>query len=540
MIERLKEELGLPSLVARILISRGIESPEEAEKFLYPDLRDLSDPFLLPDMDLAVGRVIRALMNKERICIYSDYDADGVTSAAIMLNFLKELKIDVDYYIPTRDEGYGLNGEAVKEISKKNIRLLFTLDCGSTNFDEIALAKSFGIDTIVIDHHEVKESHPPSYAFVNPKRKDSVFPTPDLAACGVTFFFLIALRRELVRNGIIDSQINLRKELDLVALGTIGDMVPLVRDNRIITKFGIEAMRKKPRQWLKSFYLTKTLPQKRLDDYQLSFIVVPRINAPGRISDAEKSLKFLIEKDPEASIMLLEELNEANRKRQAIEENILKEIENFLSEREITEKKAFVLYNESWHVGVIGIVAQRIAEQYGKPTIVLTSVDGVIRGSGRGVEGLDLHKSLSAISHLLIRYGGHKYACGLSLSSDKLEPFSQAFEMAVRSFPYEKAKVSFDTEADFDELTREAIEALELLGPFGYGNPHPRILLFPESILDLGGRLKIIDKRKRVWYGSIQRSLGGIPEKVSGIVVTPYVKEEIGEEFVNLLVRGVI
>ncbi|MCX7856452.1 MAG: single-stranded-DNA-specific exonuclease RecJ [Deltaproteobacteria bacterium] len=540
MSEDLKERLNLPPLVTRILLSRGITTIEEVKKFLYPELKDLSDPYLLPDIERAVERVVKAITNREKICIYGDYDADGVTSVAICINFFKELGFPVEFYIPTRNEGYGLNVNALSELKQRGIRLLIAVDLGSSNFEEIDFAKNLGIDTIVIDHHEVKECYPSARAFVNPKRRDSLFPTKDLAACGVTFFFLIALRRELMKKGIINHKINLRKELDLVALGTIADMVPLSGDNRIITKFGLEMMKKKPRQWLKSFYKSKILPDRRLDEFQMSFIVIPRINAPGRISHAAKSVEFLIQEDAELSLLLLDELNEANRIRQTVEEDILQDVSTIINEKELHKNKSLVLYDEGWHIGVIGIVAQKVAEMYNKPTIILTLVDGILKGSGRGVDGFDLYGSLSSMSHLLIKYGGHRYACGLSLAPKNLECFSEAFENAVSSFSCEKAKIFFDTEAEFDELTGEAIRALDLFGPFGLGNPYPRLLLYPDAVFESNGRLKIRDKKGRTWYGFFQKSCNHIPENVHGVIVSPVLKEELGEEFVYLLIRDIL
>ncbi len=537
MEERFVEELGIPPLTARILFSRGIRTVEDAKSFLYPELKDLSDPYLLPDMEQAVLRVVEAISKGEKICVYGDYDADGVSSCAITANFFRSLNRPLEFYIPTREEGYGINRKSLEKLKEKGISLLIALDLGTTNFEEISFAKSLGIDTIVIDHHEVKNVYPPAFAFVNPKREDSLFPTRELAACGVTFFFLIALRRELAKRKILDFHINLKKELDLVTLGTLADMVPLVGDNRLLTKFGLEMMKRWPRQWLKSFYLSKILPDGRLDNYSLNFVIIPRINAPGRILDAKRSLHFLTEEDPLASLSLLRELDEANRKRQKIEEKILEEIEAHLSEGAISQKKGLVLFSENWHIGVLGIVAQRIVESYGKPAIVLTSVDGVIKGSGRGTEKLNLYECLCALSPLLLKYGGHKYACGLSLQRENLELFSQSFDSLVGSYTSGEEIKKYDTDADFDELSREVLDSFELLGPFGPGNPPPRILLFPERIYESGGRLKIIDKRKRVWYGFIQKGKGPIPERVFGVIATPVLKEEMGEDFINLLIQ---
>ncbi len=283
VVAALVEGLNLPHLVARVLATRGIKTCDDGMRFLYPRIEHLSDPFLLPDMEAAVTAVADALKSGRKIGLFGDYDADGVTSTALMVNFLGELGVKPEVYLPARSEGYGLNAGAIETLREKGVELLICLDCGSSNAAEIEMARDLGMETVVLDHHEVAEPHPRARALVNPKRKDALFPTRELAACGVTFFFLIALRRTLDRQGLLKRPINLKRQLDLVTVGTVADMVPLTGDNRVLVKFGMEMMQRQPKEWLKSFFRQNLIFSQRLDGYALSFIIIPRINAAGRV-----------------------------------------------------------------------------------------------------------------------------------------------------------------------------------------------------------------------------------------------------------------
>lgn len=541
-IKSLEENLGIPNIVARILVQRGVKDPYDAEMFLFPKLKDLSDPSSLPDLDKGIHRIIMAIKKRERICIYGDYDADGVTSVALMINFLKSLNISPSIYIPDRKEGYGLNIGAIKKLNAEGASLIICLDCGSSNLAEIKFANDLGIDVIVIDHHELSGEMPSAYALINPKRKDSLFATRDLAACGVTFFVLWALRRALHNAGLLDGQINLKKELDLVTLGTIGDMVPLVKDNRIITKIGIETMRKKPRQWLKTFYKKNLIPRADLNEFALNFIIIPRINATGRVSEPEKSLNFLICDSEDDSDRYLTELHDANDRRQQIGGEILKECMDAIEKNRLSEKNSIVLFNKDWHIGVIGIVAQKLAETFGKPSMVITEVEGVCKGSGRGVEGFNLYETLTSFSDLLIKFGGHRYACGFSLTREKLGAFSQALEDALelKTNP-KKTGVAIDTQADLEELTPDCIGFIEGMAPFGIGNPRPNIQFNQVNVsLVNNGRVKITDQNKRVWYGYLQGTLK-MPETADAlnIIASPVLREERGNRYINLNIKAI-
>ncbi len=287
------------------------------------------------------------------------------------------------------------------------------------------------MEVVVIDHHETADPLPAAAALVNPKRKDAVFPTRELAACGVAFFFLIALRRAMDAGGLLAAPVNLKRQLDLVALGTVADMVPLTGDNRVLVKFGMEMMQKQPRAWLKSFFRQNMIYRQRLDDYALSFIIIPRINAAGRVSDPKAALEFLIASGEEECDRLLSGLNTANRTRQDMEEAVIGEAMAMMEADGTADRLSLVLFKEDWPIGVIGIAAQKLAEGCGKPCIIFTRVDGTWKGSAQGVAGLDLYGTVSTLSGLLLKFGGHRYACGLSMRDEELHRFPGAFEEAV-------------------------------------------------------------------------------------------------------------
>jgi len=544
LIRSIKDKLGIPNIIARILLSRGITTPEEAEAFLFPRLKDLSDPFQLPDIEKGIHVLIETIKKRGRICIYGDYDSDGVTSSALMYNFLKKLNLSPSVYIPDRKEGYGLNMEAIKRLKADKTDLIICLDCGSSNLEEVKFAEELGIKVIIIDHHEVLGHLPPARAVVNPKRGDSRFKTRELAACGVTFFFLWGLRRIIHDKGLMGEQINLKNELDLVTLGTIGDMVPLVGDNRVLTKIGLETMREKPRQWLKTFYKENMLPGSKLNEFALNFIIIPRINAAGRVSDPEEAFNFLISERESESTRLLNTLHNANSLRQQLGERIMKECREEIERCGLHRRNSIVLCKKDWHIGVIGIVAQKLAEIYGKPSLVMTEVDGIFKGSGRGTEDINLYNTISSLSNLLIRFGGHRFACGFSLRKENLELFRDAFDDALDGRSGLKNKeVAFDTSADFEELTMDFVNILDIMSPFGIGNPRPSILLKPTSITMAGGsRIKVTDRNSISWYGYIQNGLK-IPEKKSdciSIIANPVIKEEMGNKFINLNIKAIL
>lgn len=541
-IQSLIHELGIPDLAARLLCSRGIMDLDTAHKLLYPKLGDLSDPFLLPDIDQGIRRTVEAIQKQEHICLYGDYDADGVTSVAILHNFFRHIGMNPSIYIPNRHEGYGLSINAVKKLKGQGVSLILCLDCGSSNREEVEEAKRNGMDVLIIDHHETPNVHPSPVALINPKRGDSRFPSRELAACGVAFFFVLALRRAMTHLGLLKHHINLKKELDLVAIGSMGDMVPLVNDTRILVKYGMATMSKRPRSWLKAFFSERIIPRGTIDEYALNFIIVPRINAAGRISDARHALDFLITDNDTNARHMLAELNETNRLRQKIEEDIIREISDSLTVENLDTQKSIVLYNQDWHLGVIGIVAQKVLEKFGKPSIILTKVGDYLKGSGRGGDGIDLYDTVSSLSHFLLKYGGHKFACGIALPEEKLSSFAAAFEESIPApipKPHQRG-LKVDACARFEELTVDLMSFLENLSPFGVENPRPNLMMFPSALTQNNRFVKVTDTSNRVWYGSIQGQQE-IPQNGSlKIIITPILRELRGEQFIHLNIKRIL
>jgi single-stranded-DNA-specific exonuclease len=541
IVRSLAEELGIPDLAARLLYSRGISDPDDAHRLLYPKLEHLSDPLLLPDIEQGVTRTIEAIQKNEKICLYGDYDADGVTSVALLVNYFRHIEVIPEVYIPERHEGYGLNIAAVKRFHEQGTSLLICLDCGSSNIEEVEEAGKYGIDVVIIDHHEPPGTLPSPIALINPKRADSRFPTRELAACGVAFFFLLALRRAMTHRGLLKQHINLKKELDLVTVGSIGDMVPLVNDNRVMVKFGMETMQKRPRTWLRAFFSERVIYRSTVDEYTLNFVIVPRINAAGRVSDPRRALAFLTSEDDRSASSILAELNETNRRRQKIEEDIVREIIDSLANEDLDTRKSIVLFNENWHLGVIGIVAQKVVERFGKPSIILTRVGDYLKGSGRGGDGIDLYDTVASLSSFLLKYGGHKYACGIALAEENLVPFVKAFEKSIQSpiTPRDRGH-RVDAQAGFEELTLELIEFIEQLSPFGMGNPRPN-LLFPPSFVSSNDRfVKVTDTNNKTWRGSIQGQCAIPQNGPVRIVATPIRREHRGEQFVHLNIKNIL
>jgi single-stranded-DNA-specific exonuclease len=537
-VKAIEADLGLPPLIARILVARGMRSPEVIQAFLSPKLETLSDPFLLPDIEQGIARTVEAIQTGRRIGLFGDYDADGITSVALMKNFLKQVSIVPEVCLPTRQEGYGLNQRAVKMFSEQGVDLLICLDCGSSDRKEVQAAHQLGMQTIVIDHHELGATQAQPQALINPKRDGSLFPTRDLAACGVTFFFLLALRRVLSARGLLQAAINLKREMDLVAVGTVADMVPLTGDNRLLVRFGLETMRQKPRAWFKSFLKKRVVRKGYVDELALGFGIGPRINAAGRVSDPEIALAFLTTELESEAEELLSKLNEANRKRQDTEEAILRDAVGQLETEGLGRENSVVLFREDWPIGVLGIVAQRLVERYSKPAVVITRIEGAWRGSARGLEGMDLHQTIASLSSLLLAFGGHKHACGISLSGENLLPLREAFEREVKErLEGFVREVYIDAVVEFGDLTKDVVEMIDLLAPFGVGNPRPSLLLPPSAISVNNGFARITDDKKRTWHGSIQKRTSLPADPVARIVATPTIREDMGEKFVHLLIK---
>ncbi len=340
------------------------------------------------------------------------------------------------------------------------------------------------------------------------------------------------------RRRLLKKAVNLKRELDLVTLGTVADMVPLTGDNRVLVKFGTEMMQRQPRPWLQAIFRQRMIYRQRIDGYALSFVIIPRINAAGRVSDPACALRFLLATDDKECDALLATLNQANRTRQNREEAIIQEALDMMEAKDLSGASSLVLHKEDWPIGVIGIAAQKLAEIHGKPCIIFTRVDGTWKGSARSVPGLDLYGTVSSLSDLLLKFGGHKYACGLSLHEDNLQLFPRAFEEAVKEgLPKGGRTIPIDAVVEFEELTRELAEHIELLAPFGYGNPRPGFLLAPSTFSVSNRLIKLTDRNNRIWYGNIWKRTGLPDPPDAKIIACPGIREEMGEKFIHLHIR---
>lgn len=479
-VQSLSQELNIHPLIIQILLNRGIEEKDPIHNFLYPSLKNLHSPFHMKDMDRAVDRIIRAILNREAIVIYGDYDADGITSTALLLDFLRELDADVSYYIPHRlEEGYGLNKTVLYRMAQSHTRLVITVDCGIGNNDEVAYTNTLGLDVIVTDHHEVPSSLPKALAILNPKQPGCPFSFKDLAGVGVVFNLIIALRAKLRKIGFWkDSHVpNLKKYLDLVALGTVADMVPLIDENRIFVKIGLILLSQGLRPGVAALKDVSGLETKEIDAWDIAFKLAPRINAAGRIGEAYNGVELLTARDITSAKTITQRLNTANAERQRIEEQIMTDAFEYLKrDPTILEKKSLLLASEKWHPGVIGIVASRLVEQYHRPVILISLADGMGKGSGRSIREFNLYEGLKSCNHLLERFGGHKCAAGLTVLEENIQEFYGAFEAIVAEslsgidlLP----KVEIDSVVSLNHLTGTFLEHLSLLPPFGSANPEP-------------------------------------------------------------------
>ncbi len=488
-ILEISEKLSISPLTALLVYNRGQDTPEKAKKFIFSASGDYYDPFLMPDMDKAAKRILAAVQSKEKTVIYGDYDVDGVTSVSILYMYLSELGLTPEYYIPSRStEGYGVNNDAIKSFADRNITLMITVDTGVTALDEVAYASGLGIDTVITDHHECLAELPKALAVVNPRREDSLYPFCELAGVGVVFKLLCAL--EMKRTGNIT---NVKKYIDLVSIGTIADVMPLTDENRLLVSEGLEMLNRSPRMGIASLIAAASQGDKKtskaaqkITSSVISFTVAPRINAAGRIESAEKAVKLFLCHDPEEAKIMAEELCEINRRRQAEENRIIDEAAEKIRESfDFENDKVIVLSEENWHHGVIGIVASRITERFGLPSILISfDSAGVGKGSGRSVKGINLVEALTYCSDLLIKYGGHELAAGLTVSRENFEGFRQRINSFVRENMTDFtafATVEGDTYIEPSDVTLEQAQELFCLEPYGVANPSP--LFFTEGLI---------------------------------------------------------
>lgn len=471
LISKISEEFNVSRLVANIIANKGLRDSHEIEVFLHPRRSDFHDPFLMPDMEIAVNRIIKAIKNNEKVAIYGDYDVDGITSSTVLKRFLKDRGLEADVYIPNRlNEGYGLNKDEINEIAKTGHTLIITVDCGITGKEEVALANSLGINTIVTDHHEPPQDGnlPEAIAVIDAKRKDSKYPFNGLAGVGVAFKLIQAISIKL---GIKEEEH--LKYLDLVCVGTISDIVPLVDENRTISKLGLRLVKQTRNVGLK--VLLESIGYQKIDSNTISFGVAPRINACGRMGHEKEALDLFLTNNIEEAKKITQNLNQYNLERQEIEKKIFNEAQEMMQNPEEEKLPCIVLGKENWHHGVIGIVSSKITDMYFKPSILLCIEDNIAKGSGRSVPGFDLHEALEKCGTYIKQFGGHSMAVGVTIDNDNFSKFKEELEeygtkMNVNSIV---PIIKIDEKIQLQDISVKDIKDIELLEPFGEGNKMP-------------------------------------------------------------------
>lgn len=468
--EKLAGEVGISTILAKVFLSRKMDSAEIIDEFLNSTLDDLNDPFLLKDMDFAVNRVVKAIENKEKILIYGDYDVDGVTGTSILYKFLKSQNANLDYYIPNRFyEGYGFSQSSVEKIINMQVDLVVTVDCGTTAIEETKELTKKGIDVVITDHHECKEKLPDVKALVNPQRPDCLYPYKNLSGAGVAFKLIKALSAKM------NIEIEQSEFLYLAALGTIADVMPLTGENRIIVKYGLKDINNTKNSGLKSLMKEAGIFDKKITSVDVAYIIAPRLNAAGRIGDAAMTVELLTTDDEMKAKEIASKLNEQNRERQRIETEIFGEVVSKIEkECHIKESKIMVVSGRDWHQGVIGIVASKVVEKYNKPCILISVSDGLGKGSGRSTEGINLFNAITFCQDVLEKCGGHEMAVGLTIKEGKIDDFGKLINEYAASFRDEYTqKIKIDAAIETEEITLENARRLTLLEPFGVDNPEP-------------------------------------------------------------------
>ncbi len=482
-VQKLAKDLGVSKIIAHLLELRGVKTFDDAKQFFRPELSHLHDPFLMKDMLLAVERIEAALQKNQKVLVYGDYDVDGTTSVAMMYSFLKKYSKQMEYYIPCRyEEGYGISLKGIDYARENNISLIIALDCGIRAVAEIDYANERGIDVIICDHHIPSEKIPNAIAVLNPKQTDCKYPYKELSGCGVGFKLVQAYS---IKNNISFAEII--EYLDLLTVSIAADIVPVTGENRVLAFYGIKQINSAPRVGLKA--LMQLIPQKK--EFRMSDIVfgiAPRINAAGRIEHAKKAVAILVEEDYNKAKLFANEIEEINKTRKSLDESATKEALEMIDEK----NKSTVVFSEKWHKGIVGIVASRLIEAYYRPTIVLAQNDGLFTGSARSVHDFDLYKAISKCSHFCEKFGGHKYAAGLSIKKENLHAFIDAFEIVVSETIIDdqlSPKIDVDMEIDINDVDEKLFRIIKQFSPFGPSNLSPRFI--SREVIDNGYGKKI-------------------------------------------------
>jgi len=472
IIEKLKDTLNISEVLCRVLVNRNIDSLEKAEKYLNPNLSYLYNPYDMLGMEKAVIRITDAINSQENICIYGDYDVDGITSISALIKTLRYLNANVTFYIPSRiEEGYGLNIESVQKLMDKGVNLFITVDCGIRSDDVVAYINKNNIDIIITDHHECGDTLPAAYSVINPHQKKCNYPFKELAGVGVAFKLIEAILSKF------GCRTFMNEIIDIVCIGTIADVVPLVDENRVIVKNGLIALENTKNIGLNALLKICVLNDKKLSAQNVAYLIAPRINAVGRIADANLGVDLLLTEDKEKAIEIAQILEDTNKLRQNIESEILSmAVEKISNEIDLVNDSIIVLSDKDWNVGVVGIVAARITERYGLPTILIAINDNMGRGSARSILGINIIEAINQCSHLLARFGGHELAAGLSIEVDKINEFRKDINKIAKRMCNDNKiipSITVDYKLSPLDINIHTAKQLETLEPFGCGNQVP-------------------------------------------------------------------
>ena len=508
-VQQLSKDLSIDDTLSKLLVQRGVSTFEEAKKFFRPSLEELHDPFLLKDMDLAVSRIEKAIASNENILIYGDYDVDGTTSVSLVASYLKTITTSISTYIPDRyDEGYGISYQGIDFAADNNFSLIIALDCGIKAIDKVAYATKKKVDFIICDHHKPGPKIPDAVAVLNPKRVDCSYPYDELCGCGVGFKLVQALASK--RGQTIE---DLTQYLDLVAIAIAADIVPITGENRVLTYFGLQVINSNPRNGIKA--IIQEVHKKVLTITDVVFIIAPRINAAGRIKHGNAAVELLTEANFEQALEFAKAINQYNTERRVLDAQIT--IEALLQIEENKEKEQFtsVVFNETWHKGVIGIVASRLIETYYRPTLVFTKSGNKLAASARSVKGFDVYKALEQCSEFIEQFGGHKYAAGLTLDPEMYTAFKNKFEEVVKNTIDKELlipEITIDASLELSDISPKFFRILQQMGPFGPQNMKP--VFSTTSVRDNGyGKTVGADKshlKLNIIYGADKKTYNAI------------------------------
>ena len=516
--------------VAELLIQRGVGTVEDAERFFHPSLRDLHDPFLMPDMDKAVDRLNQAMGAKERIMVYGDYDVDGTTAVSLVYRYLQNFYSEIEYYIPTRyDEGYGITTKVIDDAAASGVKLIIILDCGIKAIEEIKYAKTLGIDFIICDHHVQDDELPPAVAILNPKLEGSTYPCSHLSGCGVGYKFMQAFS---ISNGIGTAE--LEGMLDLVAVSIAADIVPMVDENRVMAYHGLKRLNSNPNMGIRAIIRICGLSGKEITISDVIFKIGPRINASGRMQSGSEAVELLTSRDMKDASRRALAIDQYNKDRKQLDKQITEEANAILDQRfEVdSTKKAIVIYNKDWHKGIIGIVASRLTELYYKPSVVLTLSNGLATGSSRSVQGFDVYKAVDSTRDLLENFGGHTYAVGLSLKEENIPEFTRRFEefVAKNIRPDQLTPLlNIDAVIDFSTITSEFVSTLRLFHPFGPGNQNP--VFCSKNVKDFGTSRLVGRQNEHIKLELVDESSGEVMNAIAFNMAQYFDRIHAGEPF---------